>query len=68
MKAKSNIKFYIFICWIVINILLSCQTKTTPNCTITYKAGTNKFTVPCRDSIFYSEFEIDRVNESLNSK
>lgn len=45
-----------------INFLTSCQTKTNPDCTITYKADTNKFTVPCKDSIFYSEFEIESIN------
>ncbi len=68
MKNKEWQKGFIAgIISILLGVLLtllffSCQTKTTPECTITYKADTNKFTIPCKDSIFYSEFEIESIN------
>lgn len=55
----------IIVCVILaaVGFLFSCQTpKDQPSgCTITYKADINKFDAPCKDSIFYTAFEIDTI-------
>lgn len=41
----------------------SCQTVNTADCTIILKAGDTRITVPCKDSIYYSQFEYQVINK-----
>lgn len=54
----------IIICIIlaIIGFLTSCQPPSDQSdCTIILKGGENEITVPCKDSIYYSEFEYEII-------
>ena len=48
---------------LMIITLASCQPPKQKDCTIILKSGTTEISVPCKDSIFYTEFEYEIINK-----